>query len=64
MHETWAASDRLHGSGVRRTRLLPSPWLAETAGAAQMLLKLENEQATGSFKTRGAVNKVLAATTS
>lgn len=56
--EAFAAADRTHGSGVRHTRLLPSPWAAQQCGAKQVFLKLENEQVTGSFKPRGAVNKV------
>ncbi len=48
----------MEGAGVRQTPLVPSPWLARHAGTDQMLLKLENQQVTGSFKARGAVNKV------
>lgn len=58
MPEAFAAADRIHGNGVRHTRLLPSPWVAQQCGAEQVFLKLENEQVTGSFKPRGAVNKV------
>jgi len=57
--EAFAAADRTHGSGVRHTRLLPSPWAAQQCGAKQVFLKLENEQVTGSFKPRGAVNKIM-----
>lgn len=46
---------------VRETPLIRSPGLSDRAGAA-ILLKLENLQITGSFKLRGALNKVLALT--
>ena len=42
-------------SYVARTRLLRSEGLSRLAGA-DVLLKLENEQRTGSFKVRGATN--------
>lgn len=60
--EAFAAADRIAGSGVLHTRLLPSSWAAQQSRAAQVLLKLENQQVTGSFKPRGAVNKVGAVT--
>ena len=40
---------------VRRTRLIRSAELSDRAGG-DVLLKLENEQVTGSFKVRGALN--------
>lgn len=40
---------------VRATRLIPSEPLSAAAGA-ECFLKLENEQITGSFKVRGAIN--------
>jgi len=43
---------------VRRTPLIESPVLSERMGAA-VYLKLENWQETGSFKLRGAANKIL-----
>jgi threonine dehydratase len=43
---------------VRETPVEPSPFLSRLANA-QVFLKLENFQATGSFKLRGAVNKLL-----
>lgn len=46
---------------LRETRLAPSPWLGEPAGAS-VYCKLENLQPTGSFKVRGAANKVLSLT--
>jgi len=39
---------------VHQTRILPSPGLGD-----QVFFKLENEQQTGSFKARGAMNKLL-----
>lgn len=44
---------------VRQTPLDISPWLSKL-GDCQCFLKLESEQHTGSFKARGAVNKVTA----
>jgi threonine dehydratase len=43
---------------VRETYVEPSPYLSERTGA-RVLLKLENLQLTGSFKVRGAFNKIL-----
>ena len=65
MAEIWKASERLAGSGVLSTPLLDSQWLAgpfddgrQPHRPASALLKLENRQVTGSFKARGALNKV------
>lgn len=52
-----AARRRIAGI-VRPTPLIPSPRLGEIAGAP-VHLKLENLQATGSFKVRGAASKIL-----
>lgn len=46
---------------IRETPLEHSPWLSETTGA-NVWLKLENLQITGSFKLRGAFNKLLTMT--
>ena len=43
---------------VRETPLEHSPYFSEACGA-NVWLKLENQQLTGSFKLRGAVNKLL-----
>jgi threonine dehydratase len=43
---------------LRRTPLVDSATFGESAGA-EVLLKLENLQRTGSFKARGALNKLL-----
>jgi threonine dehydratase len=51
------AADRILGHVVR-TPLVRSPRLAEVTGAASVHLKLENQQFTGSFKDRGAFNKL------
>ena len=51
-----AAARRIVGSAWR-TPLVPSAWLSSATGA-EVLLKLETVQATGSFKIRGAVNAV------
>lgn len=53
-----AAAERL-GDHVRRTPLYTSPSLAEATGA-DVHLKLENLQRTGSFKLRGAINRISA----
>ena len=45
-------------SVIRRTPLVASPRLATEIGK-KVLLKLENLQVTGSFKLRGATNKIL-----
>ncbi|HEY8772483.1 MAG TPA: pyridoxal-phosphate dependent enzyme, partial [Candidatus Limnocylindria bacterium] len=51
------ARERLNGIALR-TPLEASPILAAESGAAEVRLKLEMLQPTGSFKTRGAHNKV------
>jgi threonine dehydratase len=43
---------------VRETPLEPSPWLSRL-GHCEVHLKLENLQVTGSFKLRGAANRLL-----
>lgn len=48
------AAEALQGY-VRRTPLIPSPWLSAIADRP-ILLKLESLQETGSFKARGALN--------
>jgi threonine dehydratase len=52
-----AARQRLAGIALR-TPLEPSTELAAESGAAEVRLKREEVQPTGSFKTRGAHNKV------
>jgi threonine dehydratase len=52
-----AAAQRLKGR-VLRTPLEPSEALSEASGA-RVYLKLENLQRTGSFKLRGALNRLL-----
>jgi threonine dehydratase len=53
-----AAAGLLEGQVVR-TPSVPARRLAEASGAAAVVLKLENLQYTGSFKDRGALNKLL-----
>ena len=53
-----AARNRIAG-GVRETMLVPSPALS-ALGGAEIHLKLEQMQITGSFKLRGATNAVRA----
>jgi len=57
LKEFYAARRRIQGY-VRRTPLDYSPDLSEITGA-EVYLKLENQQITGSFKIRGATNKLL-----
>jgi len=52
-----AAAERI-APHVRRTPLEPSPHLSRLCGG-RVFLKLENQQLTGSFKLRGAFNKIL-----
>lgn len=55
--EVLAAAARLRGR-LLETPLVPSPWLSRVLDA-DVRLKLENVQITGSFKARGALNKML-----
>ena len=43
---------------ARKTPMIPSPWLSEYI-SSNVYLKLESLQETGSFKIRGATNKIL-----
>src|SRR5262249_48646315 len=43
---------------VDKTPLVPAPWLSDATGSA-VWLKLETQHPTGSFKERGALNKLL-----
>ena len=52
---TWRAAARRIAGSAWRTPLVPSVWLSEITGA-DVWLKLETVQATGSFKIRGAAN--------
>ena len=51
-----AAADRIAGS-VLRTPSLASPSVSRASGA-DVVLKLDNLQATGAFKERGAANRL------
>jgi threonine dehydratase len=53
-----AAAGRI-ASSIHRTPLIPSNSLSSLSGA-EVYLKLENLQKTGSFKVRGAFNKLMA----
>jgi threonine dehydratase len=48
------------GDVARQTPVLPSATLSDRAGGANVLLKAESLQRTGSFKIRGALNKLAA----
>src|SRR5438270_11915103 len=52
-----AAADRLTGVAVQ-TRLVESPLLSARSGA-RVFLKIETVQRTGSFKFRGAYNRLV-----
>jgi threonine dehydratase len=58
LHDVYRAQSRI-GQMIRPTPLIASPDLAQKTGAAQIHLKLECLQNTGSFKVRGAANKIL-----
>jgi threonine dehydratase len=57
LRDIYQARQRI-GPVVNRTHLIESPWLTQLTGR-QVSLKLENHQVTGSFKIRGATNKIL-----
>lgn len=54
-----AAAARRIAHGVLRTPAVFSPALAERLGVRSLVLKLETLQRTGSFKERGALNRLL-----
>jgi threonine dehydratase len=56
MRDIYLARQRI-GAVARRTPLISSPLLSKRVGAS-VYLKLENLQETGSFKIRGAANKM------
>ena len=58
LHDVYTASARIRPM-VRDTELIEAADLARITGAAQIHLKLECLQNTGSFKIRGAANKIL-----
>jgi len=58
LDEIRAAAGRI-GGRVHRTPLLSSAALGERAGGIRLFLKCESFQKTGSFKPRGALNKIL-----
>jgi threonine dehydratase len=60
VRDVYIARNRIR-SLVRRTPLISSPLLSERVGTS-VYLKLENLQETGSFKIRGAANKMLSLT--
>jgi len=60
LEEVRLAADRI-GDAVARTPFLPSQTLSELTGA-EIWLKFENLQFTGSFKERGALNRLLTLT--
>jgi threonine dehydratase len=58
LHDIFLARRRIAGR-IRRTPLVRSDWLSDATGA-DVHLKLESLQITGSFKLRGALNACLA----
>ncbi len=61
LHDGFQARARIQPL-IRETPLIPSPDLADRIGARTLHLKLECLQHTGSFKVRGAANKILSLT--
>ncbi len=61
LYDTFTARARI-GSLIWETPLIPSLVLSDTIGARNLHLKLECLQHTGSFKVRGAANKILSLT--
>jgi threonine dehydratase len=57
LYDHVVAADARIRPGVRRTELVPSPWLSNLTGG-EVRLKLECWQRTGSFKLRGATHKL------
>jgi threonine dehydratase len=57
IRDVWEARKRI-AAIVKKTPLIKSPLLSEMTGAS-IYLKLENLHETGSFKIRGATNKIL-----
>lgn len=57
-----AARDAIQGIAVPTPVLESPPLAARVSGAPSIFLKLENLQVTGSFKVRGAANKILSLT--
>ncbi|HUV73363.1 MAG TPA: pyridoxal-phosphate dependent enzyme, partial [Anaerolineae bacterium] len=60
MRDVYLARKRI-ASMARKTPLVHSPFLSERVGTS-VFLKLENLQETGSFKIRGAANRMLTLT--
>lgn len=58
LHDAYRAHARIKPL-IRQTPLTPAPELQEKTGAARIHMKLECLQSTGSFKVRGAANKIL-----
>lgn len=61
LHAAYRARSRIK-SMIRRTPVIESSGLAVESGARTLHLKLECLQVTGSFKARGAANKILSLT--
>lgn len=57
LEDFYQAADRIHGT-IRSTPLVKSDWLSAFTGC-EIYLKLECLLITGSFKLRGATNKIL-----
>ncbi len=57
LEDIYRADKNIHQT-IRRTPLIRSDWLSDFCGC-EVYLKLECLQITGSFKLRGAVNKIL-----
>ncbi|HTO88414.1 MAG TPA: threonine/serine dehydratase [Thermoanaerobaculia bacterium] len=58
LEEIRAAADRIGGK-VHRTPVMSASLIGQRCGGIRLLLKCESFQKTGSFKPRGALNKIL-----
>ncbi|MBX7146172.1 MAG: threonine ammonia-lyase [Alphaproteobacteria bacterium] len=52
-------AEALIGNKIVKTPVIASPILSQLTGTAEIFIKLENQQYTGSFKDRGALNKLI-----
>lgn len=60
LRDAWGAGHLIHHVGTGRvTPMIESMFLSRTVTGGNVFLKLENMQLTGSFKFRGAFNKII-----
>jgi threonine dehydratase len=58
--EAWESIHQIYGAQCYETPLVRAEWLRERADAAQVHLKAECKQSSGSYRARGAAHKLLA----